>query len=63
MASNAFKATRKALLRANTHNEVIDIIDALDAKYQQDNLIMRPNDWPLLTRVISKVTRKLNKQR
>lgn len=54
MASNTFRATRKLLERATTADEIRNIVLSMDENS------MKENDWPLLVRVISKVTKKYN---
>jgi len=59
MPSNEYRKTKKLLNRAKTLKEVSMIMEDMDSRWQKDNKIMLDNDWPLLVRVISKMTRKL----
>ena len=62
MASNEFRACKKAIKRAKTKQEIGDAVDVLDEvwyKSGESEKIMKPADWWRLTLLIHKTITKI----
>jgi hypothetical protein len=63
MASNEFRACKKALKNARTKSDIAAAVDILDAAWTDAGMsekIMKDKDWARLAWLIHKTSRKLS---